>query len=119
MPIVQKISKPCSVATTDLSYANLINTNFRSAILTNTDLAGANLALADFTGANLSSTSLISANLIGAKGVNVDINNESSPTFRRPPPYKIPLGLGSPKRLILSGTRIVAPLPLGVGNGGF
>lgn len=131
---------------TDLSYANLVNTNFRSAILTNTDLAGANLALADFTGANLSSTSLISANLIGAKGVNppatndlpastpensrdgirqpriapsdADANvNESSPTFRRPPPYKIPLGLGSPKRLVPGGTRVSEPLPSSVGNG--
>ena len=131
---------------TDLSYANLVNTNFRSAILTNTDFAGAYLALADFTGANLSSTSLISANLIGAKGANpsapndlpastpdsgdgtrqpriappnADVNvNESSPVFRRPP-YKIPIGLGSPKRLVPGGTRIIAPLPLGGGNGGF
>ncbi len=131
---------------TDLSYANLVNTNFRSAILTNTDLAGANLALADFTGANLRSTSLTSANLIGAKGVNppatnnlpaytpdsgdgnrqpriappnTDANvNESSPVFRRPP-YKIPIGLGSPKRLVPGGTRITAPLPLGGGKGGY
>ena len=131
---------------TDLSYANLVNTNFISAILTNTDLAGANLALADFTGANLSSASLTSANLIDAKGVNppatkdlptstpdsgdgtrqpriappnADVNvNESSPVFRRPP-YKIPIGLGSPKRIVPGGTRVSAPLPLGVGNGGF
>jgi uncharacterized protein YjbI with pentapeptide repeats len=100
---------------TDLSYANLVKTNFSSAILANTELSGANLALADFTGANLTNSSFTNANLSGARGITpvpapptpTDIPNvtESSPAFKRPPIYRLPPGLGSPKRLVPGGTR--------------